>query len=306
MKKTHVYLKGSRDSYLNVLSFAPEEKPRAILHILHGMGEHAGRYETFAEFMVKAGYTVYAHDHRGHGKSVKPNQEVGILGKRDTFDHIIEDVDVVQNYIKQTHPKVPISMLGHSMGSIILRRYLQEYSPKIQKAIMMGTLPKYNLFYIKMMRFLACFLGLFKSNTKRHEMLANLLNDGLIKKMVHPETAFDWLTTDKTIVKAYIDSPLCGYAYNKRFYKQFFKAIDYVNKSKNILKTENVPLLFISGQNDPLNNQFVDIDKLVDTYRKIIEKADVTPMMIEGARHEVLNEVNKAKTYEALLEWLDQ
>ncbi len=303
MKKSNVYLKGVKDSYINVISFLPNENIQAILHISHGMGEHAARYEEFAAFLTEHGIAVYAHDHRGHGKSLKPNQDVGILKKEDTFVNIVGDVDVVIRHIKQTHKDVPVYMLGHSMGSLILRRYLQVFHADIEKAIIMGTLPRYGSVYTKLMRLVAFLMGLFKSNSRRHEQLSKMLNDGLLKGLPH-QTKFDWITKDEAIVKKYIDDPLCGYAYNKRFYKDFFKTIDHTNKSNEIRKTNPVPLLMISGKEDPVGNHFIAIERLHKDYEKLLPNVPITLIGVEDARHEVLNELNRKSTFQLILDWL--
>ncbi len=303
MKKTHVFLKGVQESYLNVLSFLPETKPKAVLHISHGMGEHAARYADFAQFLTEHGIAVYAHDHRAHGKSLRTNQEVGMFREDDSFDGIVQDVNGVINHIRENHKETPIMMLGHSMGSIILRRYLQVYHGNVDKAIIMGTLPRYSMLYTKLMRTMACLMTVFKSNEVRAEGVAKLLNDGLIKKIPH-KTKFDWITKDEAIVEKYNEDPLCGYAYNKRFYKDFFKTIEATNTVTAIEATAKVPILMISGKEDPVGENFQGVEKLFALYQKLLPEHDLTLIGIDDARHEVLNELNREKTYQILLDWL--
>lgn len=303
MKKSSVFIKGVNEGYLNVLSFLPSTKPKAILHISHGMGEHAQRYTDFATFLTEHGIAVYAHDHRAHGKSLRPNQDVGMFRKDDSFDAIVQDVDVVIKHIKGVHKDVPINLLGHSMGSIILRRYLQLYHGDIEKAVIMGTLPKYSTGYTKMMRLAAFLMTLFKSNTVRAENVAKLMNDGLIKDLPH-QTKFDWITKDTAIVNKYNDDPLCGYAYNKRFYKDFFKTIEVTNKTASIKATDQVPLLFIAGKEDPVGNHFKGVETVFNIYQELLPEHVISLVGIDDARHEVLNELNKEKTYQLLLDWL--
>ena len=306
MKESSVFIKGSSNSNIHVLSYVPE-KPKAILHILHGMGEYAQRYAHFAQFLTEKGYIVYAHDHRGHGLSLKQNQAVGIFDETDHFEHIIDDVEKVRTVIEKAHPNLPYMMLGHSMGSIILRRYLQVYNTApVSKAIIMGTLPKYSGAYVKVMRLLANLLGCFKSNNVRHEGLGKLLNDGLIKQIPNPKTKFDWLTYDESNVKKYNEDDLCGYAYNKRFYKSFFKTIDQVNKKQSMLKTKILPTLFIAGLDDPINDKMKAIEKLKQYYLKLYPKYPLNVYGVINARHEVLNETNKLTTYDYILTYLNQ
>ncbi len=300
MKIRSILLKGTKDSVLHVDVYQPTIDSKGILHILHGMGEHAKRYKPFSEYMAKKGYVVVVHDHRGHGQSLKPNQAVGILDKSDTHQAMVDDINVVQDYIETTYPDTPIVMLGHSMGSMLLRDYLNTYQPNIAKAIIMGTLPMYSKLYIKVMRLLVFFMRPFSSMNKRHKLLSNVLNAGLIKKIDNPKSQFDWLTYDEVNVSTYINDPLSGYAYNYRFYHSFFKLIDRVSKKQTINNTPNIPLLIISGEDDPIN----DKNKGIDTVRLAYKSFDTTVKKVTHARHEVLNDQNKVSTYKYIYDWI--
>ncbi|MFW6319570.1 MAG: alpha/beta hydrolase [Bacillota bacterium] len=300
MKIRSILLKGTKDSVLHVDVYQPKEDCRGVLHILHGMGEHAKRYKSFSEYMTTKGFVIVVHDHRGHGKSLKPKQAVGILDKTDTHQAMVDDINVVQDYIMTTYPSTPIIILGHSMGSMLLRNYLHTYQPKIAEAIIMGTLPIYSRLYIKVMRLLVAFMRPFSSMTNRHKLLSNMLNSGLINKIDNPKSSFDWLTYDEVNVSTYINDPLSGYAYNYRFYQSFFKLIDYTSKKQIIDNTPNIPLLIISGENDPIN----DKNKAIDTVSSAYKSFDITVKKVPNARHEVLNDQNKASTYEYIYTWI--
>lgn len=304
MKVQEVFIKGYLDSYLHVLCVKAKE-PIGTLHIIHGMGEHAKRYTHFASFLAENGYNVYMHDHRGHGKSVKANQEVGILDKDDTLFNMVEDILFVKAYI-DSKETLPYYILGHSMGSIIVR-YLLETHPTIdvKKAIIMGTLPRYPKAQVIAMRTLASLLGLFKSSKVRHQGLAKLLNDGLIKTIENPETDFDWLSYNKTNVHNYVADPLCGYAYNKRFYQSFFKLVDKVNQKKNMKQMKPIPILFIAGEDDPINKKMTAIDKLVKTYQLLNQEQSIMTIGIKDARHELLHEDNHLESYKIIQVFLD-
>lgn len=300
MKTRSILLKGTKNSVLHIDIYQPESNIKGVLHILHGMGEHAKRYKAFAEYMVSKDYVVITHDHRGHGQSLKPKQAVGMLDETDTHQAMVDDINVIHEYITSTYPEVPITVLGHSMGSMLLRHYLSTYQPNIKQAIIMGTLPIYSRPYIKVMRALVALMRPFSSMKKRHKTLSNMLNSGLIKKIDNPKSKFDWLTYDTVNVSRYINDPLSGYAYNYRFYRSFFKLIDLVSKKQTIAKTPNIPLLIISGADDPINDKNTAINTVKDAYKSF----DITVKKVLNARHEVLNDKNKKETYTYIYSWI--
>ena len=106
--------------YRNLSSSAP----KAVVHISHGMAEHAGRYAWFMQRLKEAGYAVYAHDIRGHGHTFASNSSKGHFCDKNGLDKILHDLDFVIDLIKQNHPNIPIFCFGHSLGSILLLRYV--------------------------------------------------------------------------------------------------------------------------------------------------------------------------------------
>lgn len=292
---------------LSVNRVSPPKKAVGIVHILHGMGEHASRYEEFAVFLSKNGFVVYTHDHRKHGLSLRDEDELGVFGKNETFDKLSEDVAVVQRYIRKTDGKLKMSMLGHSMGSVVLRRYLQMYSDDVDKAIIMGTLPNYRRTDTVAPRMLAKLSGVFKKETDRNHFMANLLNKSINKHINASKTKYDWLSNSETVVENYIADPRCGFAYNTWFYKHFFKGLQDVNMPLNIARTMNVAHLYISGEDDPLaGKNGKPIEELLRIHEQEIEHFKGEMKLISDARHEVLNEKNRLETFNYLLDWIER
>lgn len=296
-------LDGTKGATLQVYRVLPKKHPVKVLHILHGMGEHAKRYETFAEAMGEQGIAVYAHDHRAHGQSLMPAQTVGIFMKSDSLETIVADVDCVQAHIRSQHPNLPIIMLGHSMGSVILRRYLEKSNRSFDRIVIMGSPPYYGKIYTKMMRLIGKLMATRRKPTARHDKLADMLNDGLIKKVPDATSSFDWLSYDQEIVTAYENDPACGYAYNAPFYLSFFALLDQVNSVRCIAAQPNSPTLLISGADDPLNPNDKTLTQLAVRYRKAHPDMSLEVMSITRARHEVLNELNKTDTFAKLAQY---
>ena len=302
MKDT-ITLHGRHECPLSVYYQVPEN-PKAIVQIFHGMGEHKERYEDFIAFLNKNGYGAYIHDHRKHGASLNSPEELGIFSKEDTWDDVLDDCYFVTRKIQKDHKDVPIIIMGHSMGSIIARGYIQRFRSVPSKAIIMGTLPPYTSMKGFAPIMLAKILGLFRKE-RRSEFMANQLNAPLIKPFYGNLTPFDWISSDEAVVKAYAEDPLCGYSYNAKFYEEFLKAIVKVNKERNLEATPNIPLLFISGDTDPVGEFGKGVEELVALYSGHAYQ-QMTTIFMKDARHEVLNETNKQEAYDKILKWLNK
>ena len=298
-------VKGKHNLQLACIKVLPKKEPKAVIQIFHGMGEHKSRYIPFMEFLAQNGYAVYAHDHRKHGESVENEDDYGIFLKTDIWDDVIDDCYFVSRKIMKDNPGIPIVVLGHSMGSIIARGFLSKYATVPNAGIIMGTLPPYSLTKALAPIVLSNIIKFFSSGTKRSQFLGELLNKPMQPKYGMPRTPFDWLSKDNEIVDKYIEDKLCGYAYTPQFYTQFFKGIVEVNKSNQISLMKDIPLLLISGNDDPVGEKGVGVQEV---YRLLNGHGltQLTIKLIEEGRHEILNETDRLTTYEYILDWVNE
>lgn len=296
-------VKGKHNITLKGIRVLPKKDPKAIIQIFHGMGEHKQRYIPFMEFMADHGYAMYAHDHRKHGESVTTEEGYGIFEATDTWYDVLDDCYAVTRKILKDYPGKKLIIMGHSMGSVIARAFIAKNPLVPQAAIIMGTVPAMTPIKAFVPKTLANIIGLFKGK-KRSPFLAGVVNKPLIASYDNPRTPFDWLTHDETIVDQYVDDPLCGYAYTAQFYKEFIGALATVNKSSLIMRTKDIPILFISGIEDPVGEMGEGVKTIYELYNGHGYSA-LTLNLVENARHEVLNELNKEQTYEEILVWCD-
>lgn len=304
MTNDHQHILTPDGTKLSVIKYMPTSSPKAILHIFHGMGEHKKRYIPFMEFMAKQGYIVFAHDHRKHGESIPKKDMQGIFFRGDTWDKVLHDASLVANDAKIQHPNLPYIILGHSMGSIILRRFLIDYKNVADKAIIMGTLPPYSKLMAFIPIMLARIVSFFKRDGARTPFIANLVASPLQKHYDNPRTPFDWLTYDEKIVDEYIKDPYCGYPYTPKFYQEFFKGILGLTDDNFLQNGKDIPILFISGKEDPVGNNGEGVKDVYEAYKKN-NYTNLTLLLIDNARHEVLNELNKEATYHKILDWIE-
>lgn len=304
MKTEKFVVKGKKSLDLSAFKIIPTTEVKGVVQIFHGMGEHKDRYINFAKFLAKNGYAVYAHDHRKHGKSVKNPEDIGIFTSEDLWEDVVADCNLVNRVIKKEIPDKPIIILGHSMGSVIARKYISKYGNTVDLAIIMGTMAP--VFKAKAFAplFIAGVSNIFNKKNKRSDFLANLLNKPLNKEYEIKRTKFDWLTNDVKVVDKYIEDPLCGYSYSTKFYVQFFRALVDINTSDTILKTKDMPILFISGKDDPVGDKgegVIEVRKLYGGYGY----ENLSVQLMENNRHEILNEIDHEKTYDFVLNWIN-
>lgn len=295
-------VKGRKQIQLACIKTEPKKHPKAILHIFHGMGEHKERYIPFMEFMSNNGYIVVAHDHPNHGESVRKEDGHGIFLKQDHWDDVIDGCYQVSRKVMKDHPGLKIIVLGHSMGSVIARGFISKNPLIPTAAIIMGTVPPFTSAKSFVPLTMAKAIRLFSGSEKRSTFLSNVLNKPLIAPYENPRTPFDWITSDEAIVDQYVEDPLCGYAYTAQFYIEFLKSLVLINKTDFLMRTKDIPLLFISGDADPVGENGEGVKAVLDKYNAH-GYTQLTLKLMENMRHEVLNEVEKQRTFDYLLEW---
>lgn len=293
----------SDDHLIHIVKFSPDTPPIAHIHLLHGMVEHIGRYDDFATFLMDKGFVVTGHDHRGHGKTAEKNGQYGYFADKVGFECVAEDVREVLLHVREDMGDIPLILFGHSMGSFIARRYMQKYSDSLTGVVLSGT-----TFSPGVMGDIGKVVGKLVSAVKSPKSEGALLNNmafgGFNKQIKNPKTPFDWLTTDETQVQKYMEDPLCGFIPTNRFYIDLFDGLKIIHQDleNNHIK-KDLPVLVISGAMDPVGKDGKDIFKVANGL-KSVGMTSVTVHLVEDARHEILNEVNKHQTYEIIANWM--
>lgn len=288
---------------LHIRSWLPDTKVKAILQIAHGVAEHSERYNDFACFMAEKGFLVVANDHLGHGKSVKNDSELCFFAEEKGWEFAVQDVENLRKDTADKYPDLPYFMLGHSMGSFILRTHLIKYPSVFKAAIISGT--------GQMPPFMLKLAGFIGSNQKKklgakgHSDLIQKLAFGSYNKGFEPaRTPFDWLTRDNAVVDKYISDPLCGFPFTTALFLDMMGGMEFIGKQENIEKmNKETPILFLSGDKDPVGGN----GKQVKAVKEAFEKAgckDITLQLYPEGRHEMLNELNKEEVYAFVYEFL--
>ncbi len=285
-------------------SWTPDdpEKIKGIFQIVHGMAEHSDRYEEFAKFLTTIGFAVYVNDHIGHGKSVKTQDDLGYFGEKDGWKAFVEDVHTITIRAKKEFPGLPVVLFGHSMGSFIARSYMAKYPDDISAAVICGTSGPNPAAGMGIM--LANAVAKIKGSKYRSKII-NSVAFGSYNKRSKSEGdgGFGWLTTDKAVVKKYLDDPLCGFLFTAKGFSDLFELLDSVSKKEWYASVpENLPIYLISGSEDPVGNYGEGVEKVFYELSNT-DHTKITMKLFKRMRHEILNEFGKEEVMINIAQW---
>ncbi|MDF2606077.1 MAG: alpha/beta hydrolase family protein [Bacillales bacterium] len=303
MLATNFHLKMQDNTNIYMYKWDDVINPKGIVQIAHGMSEHAGRYEYFAKMLNKAGFVVFANDHRGHGKTVSSTEDLGHVANYDGFYTMVDDLYEITSEIKRSYPNLPIILFGHSMGSFLVQNYIQKYRNAINYVILSGSNGKQGpLVFLGIL--LAKLMITFKGNRYKSKLLNNLTFGKFNNYFSPVRTEFDWLTSDSVEVDKYINDPLCGQIFSVRSFYDLFKGTQtlFYNVDKIV---KNLPILIISGENDPVSNFGKGIHDLVLIYKNV-GLSNIKYILYKNSRHELLNEVNKEVVITDTINWINE
>ena len=256
-------------------------KPKAILQLTHGLGDHALRYEQVAQDLVAAGYTVYADDHRGHGQTglQQNNGDASKLGKLGPggLRATVNDVRHFSAVIKEEHPDLPLVLLGHSWGSLMVQTVINGHADDYDAVVLTGT---------------------------AYRSLTQMNGGNLNAKHKHlGTTGNEWLSRDPAVAQQFKDDPLTFYAAAMKLFG-VPDALRLLGRPSKHLGRD-IPLLIMIGSEDTLGGE-KSIAKLAAAYVRRSKLTDVEAIIYPGARHEIFNETNRDEVIADLVRWLDE
>lgn len=280
------------------------KKPRAVVHISHGMAEHAARYRRFAQALTEQGFIVFANDHRGHGHTAQSEDDLGHYADENGWDKVVEDQRRVVEHIKQSYPDTPLIYFAHSMGSFIGQAFLIRYSNLVDLAVLSSSNGN-----VGPMRLAG--LAILKGEARRigprgRSPLADEMSFKAFNRAFKPNrTDQDWLSRDRDEVDAYINDPLCGFRCTVQLWQDLLSGMGENMRPENIARVRNsLPICLLCGMSDPSNKGLRGVGSLATAY----EKAGLTDIEIKayaGGRHEMLNETSRELVTEELIDWMN-
>ena len=291
---------------IHTIEWKPEGEVRAVLQICHGMVEYIKRYDEFAQFLCEKGFYVVGNDHLGHGKSVQSKSEYGFFEKKYGNACVLGDIHTLRQRTVKKYPETPYFMLGHSMGSSLLRQYIQMYGNGLSGVVLMGVVTDHRRSSLLFVKQLCRLMAAVRGWHYRSRMVDELVTGSFNKKFKPSVTRADWITSDKEHLDAYVTDPLCSFMFTVNAYYSMMAGMLGMQKKENIsMIPKSLPVLFVSGAEDPVGNFGKGVRKVCEIY-KSAGLRDVSLKLYEGDRHEILNETNREKVYQELYEWFEE
>lgn len=299
-KKDFTFLSADHRTLIHCIEWKPDTDIKAVLQIAHGMVEFINRYDRFATYLANHNILVVGNDHLGHGDSVINDNKLGYFGE-DGNQLVISDMHTLHLETKMNYPDVPYFILGHSMGSFLTRQYIEMYSQDLSGAILMGTGYQPNS-ALKLLQTLCLLSVKQKGWDYRNEFLTKLTLGSYNKPFEPARTKNDWLTKDETIVDEYNKNPLNNFTFTNNAYYYMAQGIQYANDHLSDI-SKNLPILLISGANDPVGKNGLGVKKIYDL---LLEQdiQDVSLRLYQNDRHEILNETNYKQVYQDIYDWM--
>ncbi|WP_438856118.1 alpha/beta fold hydrolase [Agromyces sp. M3QZ16-3] len=256
--------------------------PIAVVQLVHGVGEHIGRYGALVEALNSAGYSVWADDHRGHGQTGFEQHggdldRMGRLGPGG-LRAAIHDVHLFTGVIRETEgDEVPLVLLGHSWGSLMAQILLERHPHDWDAVVLTGTAYRTPIHMNS------------GDLNRRHRHLGT--------------TGLEWLSRDPAVAEAFVADPYTTAVPLQELFGLIEAARLLGRPGRNL--PEELPLLIMVGSDDSLGGEKSAL-KLANAYASRGRLADVTLTVYDGARHEIFNETNQEEVRGDLIRWLDE
>ncbi len=314
--------------------------PRGGVLLVHGMAEHRTRYVTLAEALAGRGFLVWAYDHRGHGDTAEDPESRRHIAPGDDWTALVEDArellsalaralvdtgaggpgragaetggaggaepETVARTVAEPRTGGPLFVLGHSMGSLVLRDALRNPPSPLCGAILMGTAGSGGLKAVAGRAF-AAVVAAFTAPQAPSRILNDLTFGPYNATITDPQTEFDWLSHDPDEVRRYIEDPCCGEVMSAHFYRELARGIMRVSSRAAIEAIPHeISLLLMSGTEDPVGGSS---GRGVREVAERLERAGhprVELRLRAGARHELLHEVDRHEVVGEIADWIDQ
>lgn len=280
-----------------------ENEVKAVVVLHHGMAEHQERYRDFIEYLTGRGFAVFMHDMANHGKSNQNKKETGYFGKKEGYKALVRDFRTVFLMAKEAFPDKKIVVMGHSMGSFIVRCFTAWYADAgFSGAIYMGTGGANPMALAG--DFISAASAKLAGSTHKSKLI-DKMTFGAYNDKFEKRTGFDWLTRDTEIVDKYIADEYCGFLFSAQGMNDLVKLNVHANSEEWYAAVpKDIPILVVSGDMDPVGNYGHGI-KDIHAKLKSTGHSKAVLKLYKDARHEILNEINKKEVYEDISAFIE-
>ncbi len=283
--------------------YVPAGEIKGLFQVVHGMAEHIERYDEFLGFMAENGYVAFAYDHVGHGKTGAEAGELGYIADEGGYKTLIEDVRVFAEAVKADFPGKKHVLMGHSMGSFVVRNYAAKYGGELAGLIPMGTggpnpAAKIGIELAKAIK--------KKYGAHHVSGLVYKLAFGSYNNRTEKLGEYDWLSVNKENVEKFEADELCGFPFTVSAMQDLI-TLTYRCNSKEVINAtpKDLPVLLVAGTDDPVGAYGKGVVKVGNMFCTAGVK-DVKVKLYKGYRHEILNEACGRRVSADILDFADR
>lgn len=303
MKNEFFFPSSDGITQIHAVEWIPEGEIKGTYQMCHGMAEHMERYDAFATYLSSNGYYVVGHDHLGHGKSLTSLENKGFFHEERGNECLIADIHKLRLLTEEKYPELPHFIMGHSMGSFLIRQYLGVHGEGLAGAIIMGTGDQPELI-LHAGKFLCKMISIFKGWKYKSKLVNDISVGSYDKAFANSKEGTSWLSKDPVIVKKYEEDPMCGFVFTLSGFYHMYDGMLKMKKQEAAGKVpKDVPVFFVAGADDPVGGSGKFVEKTYQNYVNCGIK-NVSIKLYKGDRHEILNELDKEVVYEDILNFL--
>lgn len=285
----------SRDGHRIPLHQWLPQRPRSILVIAHGMAEHGARYEDLARWLKDADVAVFAPDHRGHGRHCSTSER-GHFADRDGWNRVLTDLHEVVGHAQALLPGLPLTLMGHSMGSFIAQAYAQRHGDRLDSLLLSAT-NRIHRPQLVTSRLLVLLIRTLRG--RRHvSPLIGRLTFGAFNRVFRPNrTSHDWLSRDPDQVDRYLADPCCGFGCTTQLWCDFLGGMLAIDPAR---WRQDLPVHVMAGTEDPVG----EMGRGVVRHMAAIRAAGIAgrDRLFQGGRHELVNETDRQQAWQFILD----
>ncbi|WP_214822130.1 MULTISPECIES: alpha/beta hydrolase [unclassified Exiguobacterium] len=289
------------DGYQTEVMEIRSEQSIGKIFIFHGMLEHHERYIEFAHFLTENGYDVFICDLRGAGSSAHDQQTYGHLAPGDGFQQLVDDAQYLINRYEDDRPTY---VLGHSFGSLLVRRLGQTMGHALAGVIVVAPPPHPGVAGEVGHRLIATAMKR-KGATHQSRLFERLLFGRYNLKFLPARTDSDWLSSVPEEVDSYLDDSNCGGLPSLGFLHEVTRAsLDVTTSARIHEHPKSLPVLFVAGMDDPVIHDGEGLNGIIEKYRKA--DVELSIATYDDARHEILREADREQVWSDILMWMKQ
>lgn len=301
-QKQQLLRSADRKLVLHLCVTMPQTPLKGVVQISHGMAEHKERYQPFLLFLAEHGYASVIHDHRGHGDSVSTTADYGYFYD-DTGTEIVRDLYEVTKYCKDQFPRLPVYLVGHSMGTLVARNYLKQHDDQIDRLVLCGPPGPHDLVDVG--------LSLLKRMKKHHgdryraRSLDKLIFASYNRKLSESRDKNRWISSVPEEVQAFEEDPKCGFTFTVNGFENLLLLLKQAYGTDGWkMQHPDLPILLLGGTEDPV----IGGEKSFERQIAFLQQRGYHPVFGKrylGKRHEILREDIKETVYQDILQFFE-